>query len=224
MTQLTLDGLHQTQIVSYEMTRDTVKKLEFTHDFTATDIDEAYVTLRDSSDVDVLTLTLEYHPTRWNLATDNEGEITFDDDDTAGLNANVDYKVGVMLVDVDGNNQVPIVGTIRFIDQIVYDDATAGYETWQTRAERDALLDALLETACASAVSVTAASGAGSITLEDASVLSAGDNFTLFDATNSEKHGVDSITNNVVTLSAAGDGATLVNGFTKDISVAIKDF
>lgn len=225
--QTTLDGLHATEGKDWIHTRSTGREIVFSHQFGAsTNIDEAYFTMRNSSDTAVIQLTLESHAAHFDFTTDNEGQILLDDPGTndsvtSGL-AVGDYDYGVMLIGSDGIKQVPIKGTITLTDEEVRDDATAAYLSWQTRSTIDSVYNALLLCNAGTTLASDASSGAGTITVTSASQFSAGDTIHIRDTTNSESHDIAAggISGTTITL----DGTTLANSYTALVTVAVKEF
>jgi hypothetical protein len=222
--QLTYDGLHATKYATYRLTRATVKKIPFTHDYSDNDdISEVRFFMRGpgTTTTAVVQLTLENNASQVDMTTDGECTITIDDDDTRGLELGI-YKFGVEFVDDLGDEQAPITGTIELTDEVVHDDATAAYLSWTTRSTYDTNLDAILLCNEGTTLASDASASDGTITVTSVTPFSAGDDITIHDATNSETHTIAAggISGSVITL----DGTTLANAYLDDVTVVVKDF
>jgi hypothetical protein len=227
--QATLNNQHATVTKNWTMTRATGKEIIGNHDFGAsTNINAIRCVVRDSDGDAIIDFSADvsgaatYSDSHFNLTVDNVFEVYFDDEDTRGLTVDTPFDYGVLITGTDSVDQAPMVGQVTFTDQVVHDDDTAAYESWTTRADRDAVIDALLACNYATTLASDAAASDGTITVTSAALFSPGDNITIIDDTNSESHDIAAggISGAVITL----DATTLANAYTADETVVIKEF
>lgn len=202
-----------TRDLALSMTRGDDVEWTFVHEMgTSAAIQQITFQIVDSNDVVKTSIALDTAPTQFDIATENECTLQIKHENTRGLDPTVAYKYAVEMIDNSSLRYTPYVGSFTLRDDIVDDGLTSPSASWETRQDLETEIDTLeAEIASVSAIfsvsalSAAASSGASSVVLLDASIVSGTDTIRIETDSGYENHTVLSVVSNTVNL----DGTTL---------------
>lgn len=204
--QLLLDGERETKTIALNMTRGDRKEFIFDHDLDASEIQSAHLIIRvattDDSGTPALELNDSDHSAQWSHA-DGETTVTFLEVDTKKLPV-AQYQIAVEMTDLLSKVYTPVKGTISIDWDGVHDSSNVGYPSFTALGTIQDQITALLVRHNASLVTVAAAIGASTITVDDGTIFTVGDTIWVHvDGATYEEHVID-------TDGIDGDELTLV--------------